>query len=140
MSENPCQPPVDPVAAQTSAVAKRLKQLMLEGKGHEAMVELYAPDARHIEAMEMPGGPYKRITLGKDALLKMSEHWNKTTQVHDASVSTPRVNGDQFTCEMMIDATSTEGPMAGQRMKMEETCLYTVKNGLITEAKFFYGC
>lgn len=124
----------------TQTVANRLVELCSTGRGHEAMQELYADNARHIEAMEMPGSPYKRVIEGKPQLLKMSEHWGKTTTVHSASCSKPLVNGDQFVCEMAIDCTSHEGPMAGQRMAMKETCLYTVTNGKITEAKFFYGC
>lgn len=124
----------------TLAVANRLHELCNGGKFHEAMAELYADDARHIEAMEMPGSPYKRVMEGKQTLLAMSEHWGKTTTVHSASVGTPLVNGDQFVCEMSMDCTSHEGPMAGQRMDMKETCLYTVKNGRIVEARFFYSC
>lgn len=124
----------------TEKVANRLYELGNAGKLHEAMAELYADNARHVEAMEMPGSPYKKITQGKADLLKMSEHWGKTTTVHSASVGKPIVNDDQFVCEMTMDCTSTEGPMANQRMEMKETCLYTVKNGKITEAKFFYSC
>lgn len=103
------------------------------------MRELYADNARHVEAMEMPGSPYKRITEGKKALLDMSDHWNKTTTVHSSSVGKPMVNGDQFLVDMTLDCTSSEGPMAGQRMTMTEHALYTVKDGKITEAKFFYA-
>jgi predicted ester cyclase len=46
----------------------------------------------------------------------------------------------QFVVPMTMDCTSNEGPMAGQRMNMSETALYTVKNGKITEGKFFYSC
>lgn len=131
-------PPVDPVSAATSRVAKRLHELCSAGKHDEALRELYADNARHIEAMEMPGSPYKRITEGKPALMKMSEHWAKTTTVHSASVGVPQVNGDQFICDMTMDCTSSEGPMAGKRMNMSEKCLYTVKDGKISEARFFY--
>lgn len=124
----------------TEVVANRLCELCNTGKYDEAMQELYADNARHVEAMEMPGSPYKRITEGKAALTKMSEHWCKTTEVHSSSCGKPLVNGDQFVCEMKMDVTSSEGPMAGQRMAMSETCLYTVKDGKITEAKFFYSC
>ncbi|MFZ4576336.1 MAG: SnoaL-like domain-containing protein [Phycisphaerales bacterium] len=130
-------PPYTPTVVGT--VAARLHELCNAGKFHEAMVELYADDARHVEAMEMPGSPYKRVMEGKAALLKMSENWGKTTTVHGASVGTPLVNGDQFVCQMTMDCTSSEGPMAGQRMNMSETCLYTVRDGKIVEAKFFYG-
>jgi ketosteroid isomerase-like protein len=123
----------------TSAVANRLAELCRVGKYHEAMLELYADDARHIEGMEMPGCP--RIVEGKPALLKLSEHFGKTVEVHSSSVGTPLINGEQFIVEMGMDCTHGEGPMAGQRMNMSEQCLYTVKNGRITEAKFFYpGC
>ncbi len=133
------QPAVPEDSAVTTQIANRLCDLGNAGKFHEAMQELYAENARHVEAMETPGSPYKRVLEGKPALLKMSEHWGKTTTVHGASVGKPLVNGDQFVCEMSIDCTSSEGPMAGQRIDMKETCLYTVKNGKISEAKFFYG-
>ncbi|MDX2131274.1 MAG: nuclear transport factor 2 family protein [Planctomycetota bacterium] len=126
--------------SETATVARRLTGLCNAGNFSEAMQELYADNARHIEAMEIPGSPYKRITEGKANLLKMSELWCKTNTVHSASCSAPLVNGDQFVCEMKMDVTCGEGPMAGQRMNMNETCLYTVANGKITEAKFFYGC
>lgn len=123
----------------TEQVAKRLTELCSTGKYDEAMRELYADDARHVEAMEMPGSGCERVTEGKAELLKKSEQWEKSTQVHSASCGQPLVNGDQFVCEMKMDVTSSEGPMAGQRMDMSETCLYTVKEGKISEAKFFYS-
>lgn len=125
-------------AGSTQAVAERLVQLCSTGRHHEAMSELYADDARHVEAMEMPGAPYKRVMEGKRTLLEKSEHWGKTTTVHSASCGTPLVNGDQFLVEMAMDCTSNEGPMAGQRMQMREQALYTVRDGRIAEAKFFY--
>lgn len=131
-------PPLSPVDQATKKVADRLVELCKAGKNQDAMKELYADNARQIEAMEGPGCP--RITEGKAALLQMGEKFAKTTTIHSASYGKPLVNGDQFVCEMSLDCTSNEGPMAGQRMNMSETALYTVKNGKITEAKFFYGC
>ena len=122
----------------TQAVANRLVELCSTGKHLDALKELYADNARHVEAMEFPGSPYKRIMEGKPVLIEMSENWNRTTTIHSASCGQPLVNGDQFICEMVMDCTSSEGPMAGQRMQMREYCLYTVKDGKITEAKFFY--
>lgn len=122
----------------TTQVASRLHELCSTGKWRDAMVELYADNARHVEAMECPGMPYGRITEGKAKLLEMSDHWNRTTTVHSSEIGKPLVNGEQFLVEMKMDCTSTEGPMANQRMQMAEQCLYTVKNGKISEAKFFY--
>jgi len=123
----------------TIACANRLTELCGAGKYHEAMVELYAEDARHVEAMEMPGSPYKRVMEGKGTLLKMSEQFGKVNTIHGATCGKPSFNGDQFICQMSLDMTCGDGPMAGQRMNMTEFCLYTVRDGKITEARFFYG-
>lgn len=128
-----------PTSAATQAVADRLCELCNTGQHRQAIVELYADNARHVEAMAFPGSPYKLITSGKPDLLTSADHWAANTIVHSASVSKPMVNGDQFLVEMKLDCTSKDGPMAGQRMAMSEQCLYTVKDGKITEARFFYG-
>jgi hypothetical protein len=131
-------PAPSPEYLATQKVAQRLAELCSTGKNQQAIQELYADTARHVEAMEMPGCP--RITEGKATLLQKAEKFAQTTTIHGASCGKPLINGDQFTCEMSLDCTSSEGPMAGQRMNMSETALYTVKNGKITEGKFFYSC
>lgn len=123
---------------ETQKVAKRLVELMSAGKSLDAIKELYADNARHVEVMDAPWCP--RTISGRDALIKKAEEFYRNSTIHSASVETPIVNGDQFILPMSIDLTSKEGPMAGQRMNMTETALYTVKNGKITEGKFFYGC
>ncbi|MGD9688995.1 MAG: SnoaL-like domain-containing protein [Phycisphaerales bacterium] len=124
---------------ETIACANRLHELCAAGKYDQAMAELYADNARHVEAMEMPGSPFKRIMEGKPLLLKMSDQFGRMNTIHSANCGAPMFNGDQFICEMSIDMTCKEGPMAGQRMSMREFCLYTVKGGRIAEAVFFYG-
>lgn len=131
-------PPPSPEFLATQKVAQRLVDLCSTGQNLQALKELYADNARHIEAMEAPGCP--RITEGKANLLQKAEHWAKITTVHGGTCTKPLINGDQFTCGMTLDCTASEGPMAGQRMNMTETALYTVKNGKIVEGKFFYGC
>lgn len=131
-------PPMSPESQATLKVAQRLAELCGAGKNLDAIKELYADNAKHIEVMEGPGCP--RISEGKASLLQKAEKFHATTTVHGASCGKPIVNGDQFIVPMSLDCTCSEGPMAGQRMNMTETALYTVKNGKITEAKFFYGC
>jgi ketosteroid isomerase-like protein len=131
-------PPPSAETLATQKVAQRLVDLCSAGKNLEAIKELYADNARHVEAMEGPGCP--RMTEGKATLLDKAAKFAKTTTVHSASCGKPIVNGDQFIVPMTMDCTSSEGPMAGQRMTMTETALYTVKNGKITEGKFFYSC
>ena len=46
------------------------------------------------------------------------------------------MNGDQFIIRFVMDITARE---SGQRMKMDETALYTLKDGKIAEERFFYG-
>lgn len=121
----------------TTKVAKRLVELMSQGKNLDAIKELYADNARSVEAMEGPGCP--RITESKATILQKAHEFARITTVHGATVGTPIVNGDQFILPMGLDCTCSEGPMANQRMNMSETALYTVRNGKITEAKFFYG-
>lgn len=130
---------MSPAAASTTKVAQRLCALCREGKFDEAMAELYADNARHVEPMEFPGSPYKKVMEGKATLQKMSEHFRKVTTVHSCTIGTPNINEDQFIVEMTMDCTTSEGPMAGQRHAMSEHCLYTVRDGKIVEAKFFFG-
>lgn len=131
-------PAPSPETLATTKAAKRLVELVSQGKNLDAIRELYADNARHVEPMEGPGCP--RVTQGKAALLEKAEMFGKITTVHSASCGQPIVNGDQFVCQMSMDCTCSEGPFANQRMNMSETALYTVKDGKIAEAKFFYGC
>ena len=131
-------PTPSPTDQATQKVADRLYSLCSTGKNLDAIKELYADNAKHVEAMEGPG--CARVNEGKASLLEKAEKFAKTTTVHGATVSKPIVNGEQFVCQMTMDCTCSDGPMAGQRMNMKETALYTVKNGKITEGKFFYGC
>ena len=130
-------PTPSPEHQATQKVANRLVELCSTGKNLDAIREVYADNARNVEVMEGPG--CTRITEGKTRILNKAEEFHKSTTVHSASCGKALVNGDQFVCEMALDATFNAGPMAGQRFPMKETALYTVKNGKITEAKFFYG-
>lgn len=131
-------PPMSPEHQATQKIASRLVELCTVGKNLDAIKELYADNVRSIEAMEGPGCP--RVTEGKANVLKAAEHFEKITTIHACTVGKPIVNGDQFVVPMSLDCTASEGPMAHQRMQLSETALYTVKNGKITEAKFFYSC
>jgi hypothetical protein len=131
-------PPMSAEHAATQKVADRLVELCSQGKNLDAIRELYADNARHVEAMEGPGCP--RFTEGKKSILEKAEMFQKITTIHSASCGKPIVNGDQFVLPMSMDCTCSEGPMANIRMQMSETCLYTVRNGKITEGKFFYSC
>lgn len=131
-------PPMSPEHQATQKVANRLVELIGSGKNLDAIKELYADNARHVEVMAGPG--CERVMEGKSTLLQKAEQFHKSTVVHGSSVGKPIINGDQFLLPMSLDCTCSEGPMANQRMNMQETALYTVKNGKIAEGKFFYSC
>ena len=120
----------------TFEVGKRLVELCLEGKNRQAIEELYADDAVSIEAME--GGPQGREIRGKDAILAGADWFNNANEIHGGTVEGPHPCDDQFICFMSIDLTPKEGPGAGHRMQMSEACLYTVRDGKISEARYFY--
>ena len=131
-------PPMSAEHQATQKVADRLVELVSQRKNLDAINELYADNARSIEVMAGPG--CDRIIEGRTTIAQKAEQFHKSTTVHGSSVGKPVVNGDQFVLPMSLDCTCSEGPMAGHRMNMSATALYTVRNGKITEAKFFYSC
>ncbi|MEM8875760.1 MAG: nuclear transport factor 2 family protein [Planctomycetota bacterium] len=117
-------------------VAKRLVELCNQNQWREATEELYADDAVSVEPVAMgPDGPQ---TSGKDAILKAADSWDAAHEIHSSSASGPWPHGERFIAKFDLDVTAKEGPMAGQRMKMDEMALYTVKDGKISRVEFFY--
>ena len=121
----------------TDQIAARLVELCRTGAFDQAMEELYAPDAWQHEAISMPGKP--QTVRGKAALREAAKQWNEATQVHGCWIEGPWPCGDRFIVTMEIDVTHRAGPMAGQRLRMKEACLYETRDGFITGATFFYG-
>lgn len=116
----------------TQEIANRLVELCRKGDYAACYQELYAENAVSIEPDHAP--PPQRAE-GMEAMRKKGEIWQSMVEeVHDGSVSDPIVAGDQFACSMMVDWT-----MKGQgRSKMEEICLYKVKDGKIVSEQFIY--
>ena len=114
----------------TQEVADKLVGLCREGKYEEAY-GLYAQDA---VSVEMPGMP-NEITAGLDNILKGFAQWASNIQeAHGGTVGDPVVVGNHFTVPMTSDVTFKDG----NRMNMEEICLYQVENGKIKKASFHY--
>lgn len=121
----------------TMEVGARLVDLCHAGKWRDAVEELYADDAVHVEALAHPGAESRELP-GKAAILAMDEEWSKSMTVHGQSCAGPYPHDDRFIVFMTIDVTHTAGPMAGNRSEMREACLYTVSGGKIIRAEFFY--
>ncbi|MEM1445133.1 MAG: nuclear transport factor 2 family protein [Planctomycetota bacterium] len=119
-------------------VGRKLVALCSQGKYREAIVELYADDARHIESVAM-GPDMPRENGPKPKLLEMNDWWEANHDVHGGELQGPYNHGDdRFAVRMTIDVTPKVGPMTGKRHVMEEVCVYTVADGKITLAEFFY--
>jgi ketosteroid isomerase-like protein len=121
----------------TMRVGKELVDLCRQGKLTEAIETLYDDDIVSIEALAQPEMP-ARIE-GLDAVRGKTEWWSQNHEVHSANVDGPWPHGDRFIVHFNFDVTPKTGPMAGQRMKMDETALYTVADGKIVQEEFFYN-
>ncbi len=125
--------------SEAITVGKQLTELCSQGKHRQAIEQLYADDARHVEAYDMMGPDMPQVTESKDTLLKMCDWWEANHEVHGGDLKGPFPHGDdRFAVWMLIDVTPKVGPTAGTRQKMEEVCLYTVKDGKISQVEFFW--
>ncbi|ESY26214.1 MULTISPECIES: nuclear transport factor 2 family protein [unclassified Mesorhizobium] len=112
-------------------VAKDFTEMLQQGDHLGAGEKYNADDIVSLEAMDGP----MAIARGKEALRQKGEWWQANHEVHGGSVEGPYVNGDQFAVRFKFDIT----PKAtGERVTMDEVGLYTVKNGKITEERFYY--
>jgi ketosteroid isomerase-like protein len=125
------------VKSDSMKVGKELADLCRQGKSMEAIETLYSPDIVSIEA-ETQGTMPARIE-GVDAVRGKAEWWEKNHEVHDATVEGPWPHGDRFIVRFKFDVTAKGGPMAGKRMTLDETALYTVADGKVVQEEFFYS-
>lgn len=105
-----------------------------EGKNFDVMKQLYHDDIVSVEAEVRKTG--SRETKGKEAVIQKSAEWAGAHEIHGATVEGPFVLGDEFAVVFEFDVT----PKAtGKRVSNREVAVYTAKNGLITQEKFYYG-
>ncbi len=73
---------------------------------------------------------------GLKAIAKKSEEWLSQHTIHSASASGPFVGSTGFSILFDMDV---EVKATGQRIKMQEVGVYTVKNGKIVQEEFMYA-
>lgn len=113
----------------TADIAHDLVALCKQGEFTAAGEKYWADNVRSIEAMgDAP------VAEGKDAARGKGEWWNANHEIHSTEVGGPYVNGDQFIVRFTMEVTIKAN---GQRVHMDETALYTVKDGKIVEERFF---
>ncbi len=118
----------------TMEIANSLVDLCRQGKNHDAMNSLYAEDIVSIEAGAPPG--QERESHGIEATMAKGQWWQENHDVHDAIVSGPWPNGDQFIVTFRYDITFKP---EDRRFVMEEAALYTTRDGKIVREEFFYA-
>jgi ketosteroid isomerase-like protein len=123
--------------SDTLEVGKKLVELCKTGKAREAMKTLYSPNIVSIEAHSSPTMPAKMEGLA--AVNGKADWWEKNHEVHRAEVAGPWPHGDRFIVRFTYEITPKIGPAAGKRITMDETGLYTVKDGKIVQEEFFYS-
>ncbi|TPK98352.1 nuclear transport factor 2 family protein [Mesorhizobium sp. B2-4-12] len=112
-------------------IAKDFTELLRRGDNESAAQKYNADEIVSYEAMEGP----MAVCNGKEAVKQKGQWWQENNQVHGGSVEGPYINGDQFAVRFTFDIT----PKAtGECVTMDEVGLYTVKNGKITEERFYY--
>ena len=115
----------------TQQVAERLVALCREGKIAEAGAELYSDD---IVSIEPEHGMVKSASGKKAVEEKGRQMAMAIEQRHEGSFSDPVVGGNYFAISMMLDATFK----GAGRMKLEEICIYQVKDGKVVKEQFFF--
>jgi ketosteroid isomerase-like protein len=110
---------------------KAFTDLLKAGKHEEAAQAFNAPGIVSLEAMD---GPMARLE-GTEAVKAKSDWWYANHEVHDVTTEGPYINGDQFAVVFMMDITTKQ---TGERVKMNEVGLYTMKDGKVVEEKFMY--
>ena len=99
----------------------------------EALDTLFAQDAVSVETGAPPG--MQREAKGLAAIKAKGEWWIANHEVHSAAMTGPWPHDDRFIVGFQYDITNKP---SGNRMKMNEVGLFTVKNGKIVREEFFY--
>lgn len=113
-------------------IAAGFTALCKAGKFDEAGKTYWSEDVVSIEAMPGPMAEAR----GKAAVLAKGDWWAANNEIHSFETEGPFPNGDQFAVIFRMDVTAKA---TGQRNRMDEVGLYTVRDGQIIEERFFYG-
>lgn len=116
----------------TQEVADRLVELCRKGDFIVALKELYAEDAVSIEPYEIPG--FDKETKGLPNMLKKADLFESMIEArHSQTVSEPLVCKTAITFKLTMELT-----MKGkERSRMEELCVYQLRDGKIISEQFF---
>ncbi|MES1159687.1 MAG: SnoaL-like domain-containing protein [Bacteroidota bacterium] len=116
----------------TPQIASRLAELCRQGQFETAQKELYADDIISIEPEESPA--FAKETKGLPAIFEKGKKFEDMTEkVYGMTISEPLVTGNTIAFTLGMDIEMKGRP----RSKMEELCVYQVKNGKVVSEQFF---
>jgi len=117
---------------KTEQIAKRLSELCNKGEFETAQKELFSNDVVSIE----PNGTsdFPKETKGLKAIIEKGYKFGEMTEkIYGITTSEPLVIGNSFAMKLSMDMA-----MKGKkREKMEELCVYNVKDDKIVSEQFF---
>jgi len=116
----------------TEKVANRLVELCRKGEFEAAQKELFAEDAISIEPYSTP--EFEKETKGLKAIVEKGHKFDSMVEkMHHLEISDPLVAENVIAFTLSMDMT-----MKGhERSKMDELCVYHVKDGKIVSEQFF---
>lgn len=118
---------------ETKEIAAKLVEYCRTNQWERAYRELFAENARCIEAKESPMFPIE--TIGRDAMIEKGKKFTEQLEkVHAAEISEPLVAGSYITLRSSMSADFK----GFGKVDMEEIGLYHVENGKIVSEQFFY--
>lgn len=120
--------------ASTATVAQELVALCRAGRNLDAIEKLYSPRIVSIEPIGDENMPAEMA--GIEAIRGKNQWWFENNEVHSHEVNGPFLGDGQFAVQYTFETTFKP---SGQRMKMSEMALYTVKDGKIAREQFFYN-
>ncbi len=108
---------------------------MPEGRLDRPYKTMYSEEIVNVEGADMPNMP--ATPQGKKAVIAKAEWWVANHTVHSSTVTGPFIGlrPDQFVVMFDIDMTAKE---SGQRSRLAEVGLYTVKDGKVVREEFLY--
>jgi ketosteroid isomerase-like protein len=116
----------------TQQVANRLVELCRQGRIMETQQELYADDVTSTET----GNTSVKEAKGMQAIVEKSKMFQSMVEeFHGSEISDPVIADDHFAISWMMDVTMKDKG----RMKMQEICVYKVKDGKVVSEQFFFS-
>ncbi len=106
-------------------------ELCRKSEWKQAIDSLYADDIVSVEPRAM--GEMPAEMCGLDAVRGKTDWFMNAHEVHESTVTGPYVARDTFVVQFDIDVTDKA---SGERMRLSEVGIYTVKDGKVTREEF----